>query len=671
MEDQNKFKRNVYIGFIFLLFGMTSFVLSQPKAGTSVPGPSFKDVLNLQTLGSPCISPDGMKVAYTVRNTDWDKNRYDTEIWIVSTKTDPVQFTRTEDGSSHSPQWSPDGRWISFLSKRKEKQQIYLIGATGGEAFPVTDHGEDINAYAWCSDGKRIAFSSIDSLDQDRKTMEKIYGKFEVDDEEIRMRHLWKVDLNLQKPAESERLTSGLDFTVGSFQWAPDGSRIAFDHRPEPLINSWKHTDISVLDVETGYIDHLVTQTGPDSGPVWSPDGKWIAFETSMRKTNFYYANSEIARIPSKGGEIDVLTENFDEDPYLMRWTAEGIYFMANQSTSRALFRLDPREAQFTRVLGSPELIYSVSLTPNGKTAALLAADRLILPELFITSLSDGKLDQRTQMTRRVEGWPLGTRQVVEWKSKDGARIEGILWKPENFDPERQYPLLVAIHGGPTGISRPVLVSSSVYPFLQWMAKGAIILQPNYRGSAGYGEKFRSLNVRNLGVGDAWDVESGVDYLVQKGWADPTRVGAMGWSQGGYISAFLATNSTTFRAISVGAGISNWVTYYVNTDIHPFTRQYLKATPWEDMDIYLKTSPMTNILKASTPTLIQHGEFDKRVPIPNAYELLQGLETKLIVYKGFGHGISKPKERLAAVWHNWEWFTRHIWREKMRIPLEE
>jgi dipeptidyl aminopeptidase/acylaminoacyl peptidase len=349
---------------------------------------------------------------------------------------------------------------------------------------------------------------------------------------------------------------------------------------------------------------------------------------------------------------------------------------MANQSTSRTLFRLRPREDEFTRVLGSPEQIYSASLTPDGRTVALLAADRLILPELFITSLSDGRLDRKTHVTRQTEGWPLGTRDVIQWKSKDGVVIEGILWKPEGFDPDARYPLLVQIHGGPTGISRPVLVASYVYPLIQWLAKGALILQPNYRGSAGYGEKFRSLNVRNLGVGDLWDVESGVDHLIEMGWVDPARVGAMGWSQGGYISAFLATNSEKFRAISVGAGISNWVTYYVNTDIHPFTRQYLQATPWEDMEVYRKTSPMTNIINASTPTMIQHGEFDRRVPIPNAYELLQGLrdvgvETKLIVYKGFGHGIGKPKERLAAIWHNWEWFATHMWGESVRIPLEK
>jgi dipeptidyl aminopeptidase/acylaminoacyl peptidase len=173
-----------------------------------------------------------------------------------------------------------------------------------------------------------------------------------------------------------------------------------------------------------------------------------------------------------------------------------------------------------------------------------------------------------------------------------------------------------------------------------------------------------------------WDVMSGVDALVKRGMVDTTKMGAMGWSQGGYISAFLTTNTNRFKAISVGAGISNWVTYYVATDIHPFTRQYLKNTPWADMEIYRKTSGMTNIRQAKTPTLIQHGEFDRRVPIQNAYELFQGLQdvgvpTELVVYKGFGHGITKPKEQLAAMWHNWRWFGKYVFGESIDLPLKD
>lgn len=200
-------------------------------------------------------------------------------------------------------------------------------------------------------------------------------------------------------------------------------------------------------------------------------------------------------------------------------------------------------------------------------------------------------------------------------------------------------------------------------------AKGALILRPNYRGSAGYGEKFRSLNVRNLGVSDYADVISGVDSLISKGMVDPARVGSMGWSQGGYISTFITASSDRFKAVSVGAGISDWMTYYVNTDIHPFTRQYLHATPWDDPEIYRKTSPITYINKAKTPTLIQHGELDKRVPIPNAYELYQALQdrgvpVRMVVYKGFGHGITKPKQQRAVMEENYKWFSKWIWNEE-------
>jgi dipeptidyl aminopeptidase/acylaminoacyl peptidase len=273
-----------------------------------------------------------------------------------------------------------------------------------------------------------------------------------------------------------------------------------------------------------------------------------------------------------------------------------------------------------------------------------------------------------TDLASQWKDFQLATREVIQWKSSDGTPIEGVLVKPADYDPSRKYPLLVVIHGGPTGVDTALRAPDSTYPIERFAAKGALILRPNYRGSAGYGEKFRSLNVRNLGLGDYEDVISGVDYLIAKGMVDKDRVGAMGWSQGGYISAFITCYSDRFKAVSVGAGISNWTTYYVNTDIHPFTRQYLKATPWEDPEIYRKTSPISYVNRARTPTLIQHGDQDKRVPPPNSFELYQalrdrGVPAKLILYKGFGHAINKPRQQRAVMEHNYEWFSKYIWGE--------
>jgi dipeptidyl aminopeptidase/acylaminoacyl peptidase len=359
----------------------------------------------------------------------------------------------------------------------------------------------------------------------------------------------------------------------------------------------------------------------------------------------------------------------FDEDPQLIEWGASGIYFGGARRTASHLFRVDPAKSSVEQLSSPADLeLNGASFTKDLSRTAFVCAWPNKYAEICVSPVAGFKPAAITSMSDQITGFKLATRELFEWKSKDGTPIEGILIKPADFDPSKKYPLLVVIHGGPTGVDRPQIRGDRSYPMEMFAAKGAVILQPNYRGSAGYGERFRSLNVRNLGLGDADDVLSGVDAVVAKGYIDRDRVGSMGWSQGGYISAFLTTYSTRFKAISVGAGISDWMTYYVNTDIHPFTRNYLKATPWEDPEIYRKTSPITYINNAKTPTLIQHGELDKRVPIPNGYELYQGLKdrgvpVKMIVYKGFGHGINKPKQQRAVMEHNYEWFSQWIWGE--------
>ncbi|HEX3119024.1 MAG TPA: prolyl oligopeptidase family serine peptidase [Candidatus Acidoferrum sp.] len=291
------------------------------------------------------------------------------------------------------------------------------------------------------------------------------------------------------------------------------------------------------------------------------------------------------------------------------------------------------------------------------------------MAELYVSPVDRFAPRKLTDFTAQVRDWNLATAEVVSWKSQDGATIEGILHKPADYDPSKKYPLLVMIHGGPTGISFPLLSpNDTYYPVQIFLSKGALVLQPNYRGSAGYGAAFRALNVRNLGVGDMWDVMSGVDSLIKKGIVDPAKLGSMGWSEGGYISAFLTTHTDRFKAISVGAGISDWMTYYVNTDITPFTRQYLHSTPWDDPAIYAKTSPITTIKQAKTPTLIQHGSVDKRVPVPDGFELYRGLQdqhvpSRLILYQGFGHPITKPKSNRAVMQSNLDWFSHYIWGE--------
>jgi dipeptidyl aminopeptidase/acylaminoacyl peptidase len=684
--------------YILLLVSVFSFlqVKTQDRLGKN---PSFEEVISLRSVGSPVISPNGKFVAFTVRTADWDQNEFDSEIWISRDGGQAFQATQSTKGSSNAPNFSPDSKWLAFLSDRGGKNQIYVMRLEGGEAFAITAEKESIADLEWDPSGRKIFFTKPESEDKKKKEEEKRYGGFTADDKEFTLTHLWLVDFNpdLRNPSElpcyqavdslrakagcldlakPERVTEG-NFTVTSFKVSPNGLTIAFNHQPNPLINSFLKSDISLVDLKSRKVSALVSNASTDALAAWSPDSKELLYTSNESDTTSnFYKNSKLFAVEVNGKKVRRLGAKLDEDfGGQFTWLPDGIYFTLWNKMKRPLYKINPKSGDHSIFLNSPEQIFSASFSNTGNFAVNAKGDDQ-LNEIYVSPMVSPKLQRVTTINDQIKNWSVAKSEIISWKSKDGATIEGVLHKPDNYDPKKKYPLLVVIHGGPTGIDYPTPVPAYVYPIVQWLNKGALVLRPNYRGSAGYGEAFRSLNVQNLGVGDAWDVISGVEYLDSKGLIDKSKMGCMGWSQGGYISAFLTTTTDIFKAISVGAGISDWSTYYVNTDIHPFTRQYLKATPWSDPEIYKKTSPISYINQAKTPTLIQHGEFDKRVPIPNAYELLQGLrdhniESELIVYKGFGHGITKPKERLAANWHNWKWFGKYIWNEEIELPITE
>jgi dipeptidyl aminopeptidase/acylaminoacyl peptidase len=682
--------------------------------------PTFAQWIGLRAAGGPAIAPDGRAVAYTVTTTDWEGNRFAQELWLARPGETPIRLTSGGRGAL-APRWSPDGRWIAFADDRGDGRQLYLLRAGGGEARRLTRVKDGVGDFEWSPAGDRLAFTAPEPEDSALAARRRTYGEFTVETADFRRDALWTVPADtadaarataacarvdtLARTADSVRagagaavraatlpgcgpaeraLTAGRGLHVRDFAWSPDGRRLAVSHTPDPLLAHGDRADLAVVDAATGAVRPLVTTPGPDGSPVWSPDGRRILFSTAGGDTSaFFYRNPRLALVSADGGPVTALaTPAFDEIPSSVVWTRAGVRFLGMQGTAQRLYALDPATGATRVLVGAPAVVRSASVTPDGRFAAFVGEDAATLPEVYRVALggpSGGRppaAERLTRMTAQTAGWALGTREVVSWASTDGARIEGVLYKPTGYDPARRYPLLVVVHGGPTGVSRPVLGGGYVYPVVQFLARGAVVLMPNYRGSAGYGEKFRALNVRNLGVGDAWDVLSGVDALVARGVADTARLGVMGWSQGGYISAFLTTTSTRFKAVSVGAGISDWMTYYVSTDITPFTRQYLQATPWSDAAVYARTSPITYVRQARTPTLIQHGELDRRVPIANAYELFQGLRdvgvpTRLVVYKGFGHGISKPREQLAAVWHNWQWFAKYLWGEEVAPPAAD
>ena len=667
--------------------------LAAPQAPSAIAAshsaaPTIDQSLEMKSAFDPALSPDGERVVYEVSRTNWEDNAFERDLWIADTASGESHQLTASKKSSSGAVWSPDGRWIAFLSDRQGqitgtpegKKQIYLISADGGEARQLTKVETGVNDLAWAPDSKKLAFSAEDPESKAMKDRKEKYGDFQVVHTDYSMTHLWTVEIPASESEalpQPKRLTGGAAFSVSDFAWSPDGSRIAFSAQRDPDLISIETADIYVVSATGGEAKKIVSTPGPDTHPQWSPDGKQIAYETADGSKYFFYTNRKIAAVDADGGAPRVLTEAFDEDAGLLHWADDGIYFAAQQKTYAHLFRLNPATRAIHRLTSPDHLAaFSFTFSKDCKHIAYRGALENQVPEIYSATVAPWQPKKLTTLGDQLNGFKTARREVISWKSGDGTPIEGVLLKPPDFDPKKKYPLLVVIHGGPTGVDRPILNADRYYPLERFVAKGALILRPNYRGSAGYGEKFRSLNVRNLGVGDYADVISGVDSLIARGFVDRNRVGSMGWSEGGYISAFITASSERFKAVSVGAGISDWMTYYANTDITPFARQYLHATPWDDPEIYRKTSPITYIAKARTPTLIQQGENDRRVPIPNGYELRQALEdhgvaVKMVVFKGFGHGITKPKQQRAVMQENEEWFAKYIWGEEPAPALPE
>lgn len=652
--------------------------------------PTIDQSLELASYGAPKISPDGRQVVYEVTTTNWDTNAFETALWLADAEGHHARRLTLAAASSGEAAWSPDGRMIAFLSNRPgplaksppDKRQLYVMPADGGEAQQVAVFEKGVNSFQWTPDSKALVATAETPDPKAMKDRKAAFGDYHVIHADYGLVQLWRVPLpafdaagRMGAAPEPIAITHSETFSVEGFDICADGKTIAFSAQRDPDLISADTSAIWTVGLDGEGLKKIVDAPGPNADPHWSPSGDRIAFRASPGAKYFFYANQKVAVVGRDGGTVKVLNPGFDENALVVGWRADGLYFSGLKGTQSHLYRLDPDSGATTEVpLPGAPMAARFSLADGAAKVAFLGAAPNRFSEVYVDDLKGGQPVQLTHGADQLNGLAIAKREVVSWKSGDGTIIEGVLYTPTDFDPKRKYPLLVVIHGGPTGVDIPTISADRYYPVERFVEKGAIVLRPNYRGSAGYGEKFRSLNVRNLGVGDYADVISGVDSLIAKGFVDKERVGAMGWSEGGYISAFITTSSDRFKAVSVGAGISDWMTYYANTDITPFTRQYLLANPWDDPKIYAKTSPITYVAKAKTPTLIQQGSADKRVPVANSFELRQALEdhgvpVKMVLYDGFGHPINKPKQQRAVMQENENWFGHYIFGEPLAATL--
>jgi prolyl oligopeptidase len=705
----------------------------QPQAsqGEDRYEPSIDNMISLHIPNRSKVSPDGAKTAYTVRTTDWRRNRFESKCYIHDAQTDRTyQLTRSGDVTDFH--WINDESLAVLLTEDSDKNsgpQVWLFESLIGEALGLTDTDTGLQGFKPFARG--ILLLADNSERRERKKRGDKYGNFVHFEQEDSPSALYYTSIEktkeymqqMRRGSEEEakklpkpvlEITSLLKnpLKIVSFIASPSGDAIYLNCRlRDDLVyrNETSHFQI-ILDPEKALEEHLIQQQegsiGQDSkedrayiGQICelalpkgaeivdvSPDGRKLLIYHRERD-NLAYTKSDLWTLDIAVAEghlqspelprlMRKISQNIDRDLFPIAWTKDGIYVSYQDHTTVKVARLGEKGEVWVHDFGGIHPSSRPHITQNGMLT-FVGTNATKYWEVYrsnnpITSPSQ-YLIQLTSYGKLVDGWDFGTRETIKWKSRDGTEIEGILYKPSDFDPKRKYPMVFVVQGGPRDADSEYLLQYydySTYPSIQFVNKGILVLKPNYRGQSGRGQAFTELNKENLGVGDLWDIESAIDYLDSLGIIDTTRVGCMGWSQGGYISAFATTHSDRFKATSVGGGVSDWYTYHISNDNPSFTTAYLSGTPFKDRSLYIKTSPMSAIAEANTPTLIQHGAKDPRVPLSNATELYRGLKdmnvpVELFIYPEMAHSVTKPRENRAVMHQNLTWFSHYLLGEKL------
>ncbi|HMJ26881.1 MAG TPA: S9 family peptidase, partial [Pyrinomonadaceae bacterium] len=652
------------------------------KAKNDAPEPRAKDGRKLLTaldlmkvagVGNPRISPDGTRVVYTVTETKMEKDKEwknVTHVWVVTPAGGkPQQYTRG-DKSATAPEWSPDGTMLAFLSDREKdgERQVWMIRADGGEAWAVTSHKGGVSGFRFAPDGKQLLLSATDQPAKDEEDRKKVKDDTIVMDRDIKMTHLWL--WNVDKKDE-KRLTEG-NFTVSDAQWSPDGTHITYTTRPTPKADDGSFSDVWIATIAGGNKKRLVELAGSSDTARWSPDGKWIAY-TGSPDNGGGVSNSFLYLIAANGGTPKQLTPKFDLSVGTPVWSRDGkaIYFSTNVLEAIEVYRFDLASGEVKQVTHAGGFTGITEISRDGKTMVGTTSSAQQPTEIYATR---GDTSQNiTSHNAWLKDYSLAETEIVKWKSKDGTEVEGLLTKPVGYIAGKKVPFLLNPHGGPTGASLNNFNGTAQV----LAANGFAVLQPNFRGSTGKGLSFAQANKNTWGKGDYEDCMTGVDAMIARGVADPDRLGAFGWSYGGYMTFWILTQTDRFKAVSPGAGLSNIYSMYSQNDIQRYLRWfYSDKAPWDAQELYWDRSPMKYIRNVKTPTMIMHGQVDTRVPIAQAQEFYMALKemnvpVEFVVYPRENHGFTEPRHQMDRVRRYVKFFAKYLKAPVVTEPAEE
>ena len=621
------------------------------------------DLLNVPSLSDPRLSPDGRQMLYVLARADWKANRRIGQVWRANADGSAAVQLTTGANEASSPRWSPDGTTIAFVARRDAPQpQVHVMSNGGGEARQLTRHATGVSNPSWSPDGTFIYFTATDPKTDQERAREAETGDVYAFGES-RQEHLWRV--GVANGAE-QRLTSG-DYSIQAYQLSRDGRQIAVDRAPGPLQEDSANGDVGVMAASGGEIRRLAGPTFREGGAELSPDNSQVLFMAHANERLEGYYNDRLFLIPAKGGAHKAL--KLPHQVLDAHWSKDGksIFILANLGVHTELFEVDPATEAMRQLTDGQHAIRSWAFHA-ATNQHVFAIDEAANPgDVWRLPAGGG---QPVRVTRLFDylarDYKLPRQEKVEWKGADGVMVEGLLFYPLDYVQGRRYPLVEQDHG--------VTFSSNSFGFGRWSdypqvlaARGYAVLQVNPRGVAGYGDAYLRDMVGHYFKNAHLDVLAGIDHVIKIGIADPDRLIKMGWSAGGTMTNKLITFTDRFKAASSGAGVANFVSLYAQSDVRYYRTPWFGGTPWQKdapTDLYWEHSPLKDIAKAKTPTLILVGESDVRVPMAQSVELYRalksnGVPTRMYVAPGEPHGWRELRHQLFKMNVELDWFERH------------
>jgi dipeptidyl aminopeptidase/acylaminoacyl peptidase len=620
------------------------------------PGPlSAEQALARWQLGQLRASPGGERVALTVTEPP-SGERAKRHVWVLDVKTHGVrQFTNSAK-SDWSPRWSPAGGWLAFLSNRGEHTELWRMALDGGEAVRVADLKTDVQGFEWSPDGRQIAVIASEPKPEAEEKREKEKDDARVVDVDDHPACLWRVDVESGKV---ERLTSP-PWRIAEVQWAPAGDRLYVVATDRPAFDQF--TDrIFAVDAKSGKMDPLATPRGPFGSLRISPDGRALAYVGSRNDGPSPHDlflqpldGSAARNLTGAGLDRPIIDFAFRDASHLLALVEVGFgsrFYGISLGAPANLPKIEPQPE-----LATPSEDFD--LLPDGGLA--LIAERTAEPAEVWLAASGHAPEKVTKLNESAAALPVIAPESARYASFDGKEIEGEILKPASWTAGRRLPLVVLVHGGPTGAWRD--------RFESWgqllAARGFVVFYPNPRGSSGYGNAFLESNRADWGGGDFKDIMAGVDALVKRGLADPDRLGIGGWSYGGYMSAWAITQTPRFKAAVAGAGLSDLASEF-GTEQGSAYDEWFYGLPYEHLDRFQKSSPITHIKNAKTPTLILQGEADTTDPVGQSQQLYHalkryGVTAELVLYPREGHGLREEKHLLDRLNRLVAWYEKYL-----------